>query len=365
MLKSLLQSICLFTIVIFTIVTTTMPSLAHWADLAVGEIKISERSAVFDLTIPVGLVSFADDDRDNQLTALEIDRHTPELKSFLGDKIQLFDQQGALGTWSLKPAPQALAVPQANTQTHTTFQLDYAWGGPIESLTLRYKLFDPAAPAARCLITSMHHGKTQSLIFTPVASEFNLISRSIAKQIYSFVLLGVEHILTGYDHILFLISLLLVTSNFGQILKIVTAFTLAHSVTLTLAVLNIVTLPSQWVEAAIALTIIYVASENLWKKNFDHRWALTFGFGLIHGLGFSGALREIQIPQSNLFTSLASFNLGVEMGQMLVVTACFVLLKLLRKQLKPAQWQLNFQRVASVGIVIMGVIWLFERVQWQ
>jgi HupE / UreJ protein len=361
MQKHFWRHIGIFTIALFAIITTAMPSLAHWADLSVGEINIAHKNAIFTLTIPTGLVNIADDNRDGRLSADEVDRHVTDLNQMLTDRIQLFNQAGEVGKWTIKAAPQALAVPQANTQTHSTLELDYAWETPIEELTLRYNLFVPDAPAARSLITANHNGKTQSLVFTPTASEFTLISRSIGKQIYSFVLLGIEHILTGYDHILFLISLLLVSQSLGSILKIVTAFTLSHSVTLSLAVLNIVSLPSQLVECTIALTIVYVAAENLWKKDFDHRWGLTFGFGLVHGLGFAGVLREIPIPRSNLFTSLASFNLGVEIGQVLVVTICFFLLQFIRHQIKQQQWQLNLQRLASVGIIVMGVIWFVER----
>jgi hypothetical protein len=361
MLKSINQTIVVFAIALLCSLSTALPSRAHWADLAVGEIRIGATNAVFNLTIPTGLVAVADDNRNGQLSAAEIDRHRLELKQRFDDRVQLFNQQGELGLVTIQAAPQPLAVPQANTQTHTALQLDYIWEQPIEELTLRYNLFAPDAPAARSLITASHNGKTQSLIFTPTAAEFTLIARSVFKQVYGFVILGIEHILTGYDHILFVISLLLVSHRLSAILKVVTAFTLSHSVTLTLAVLNIVTLPSQWVEAVIALTIMYVAAENIWRKNFDHRWALTFGFGLIHGLGFAGALQEIQIPRSNLFVSLASFNLGVEVGQVAIVIICFVLLKILRHQLQTVQWQLNFNRVVSGGIVLMGLIWFVER----
>jgi hydrogenase/urease accessory protein HupE len=359
-INPVLRQLLIATIVLLTIITTAMPSVAHWADLSVGEVQINQQNAVLTLTIPTGLVSIADDNRDGKLNAAEVDRHNAELTKILTDRISLFNQQGESGTSTLKAATQDLTVPQANTQTHSTLQLDYAWVQPIEELTLRYNLFVPDAPAARSLITASHNGKTQSLVFTPNASEFTLIARSLPQQIYSFVILGFEHILTGYDHILFLISLLLASSSFKYLVKIVTAFTISHSVTLSLAVMNIVTLPSQLVESVIALSIIYIAIENLWKKQFDHRWALTFGFGLIHGLGFAGILREIQIPRGNLFTSLASFNLGVEIGQILIVTICYFLLQLIQTQLKQ-QWQLNLKRAASVGIIVMASIWFVER----
>jgi hydrogenase/urease accessory protein HupE len=361
MSKRFFQSLLIGAIALLTIITTAMPSAAHWADLSVGEIQINQQNAVLTVTIPTGLVAIADDNRDGKLAADEIDRHNTELKQLLTDRIQLFNQQGEFGEWSVKAATQTLAAPAANVQTHSTIALDYAWATPIEELTLRYNLFVPDAPAARSLITVSHKGTTQSLVFTPNASEFTLISRSVFKQVSSFVLLGFEHILTGYDHILFLISLLLASNSLKYLLKIVTAFTISHSVTLSLAVMNIVTLPSQLVESAIALSIIYIAIENLWKKQFNHRWALTFGFGLIHGLGFAGILREIQIPRGNLFTSLASFNLGVEIGQILVVIVCFFILQLIQRLVKQ-QWQLQLKRAASVGIIVMASIWLVERV---
>jgi hydrogenase/urease accessory protein HupE len=361
-INPVLRQMLIGAIVILTLITTTaQPSHAHWADLSVGEITIGQNTANFTLTIPTGLVSIADDNRDGKLNATEVDRHNAELTKILVDRITLFNQQGESGKSTLKAATQDLTVPQANAQTHSTLQLDYAWTRPIEELTLRYNLFVPDAPAARSLITTNHNGKTQSLVFTPKASEFTLIARSLPQQIYSFAVLGFEHILTGYDHILFLISLLLASTSFKYLVKIVTAFTISHSVTLSLAVLNIVSLPTQMVECAIALTIIYVAAENLWKTQFNHRWALTFGFGLVHGLGFSGVLREIQIPRSNLFTSLASFNLGVEIGQVFAVTVCYFLLQLIQKMMQQQTWQLNFKRVASVGIIVMGLVWFVER----
>ncbi len=349
------------TIALLTIVTTPMPSVAHWADLSVGEVMIADKQATFTLTLPTGLVGMADDDRDGKLNAAEVDRHNAALKQLLGDRIQLFNQQGKSGEWTIRAADQDLAVPQANTQTHSTLTLDYTWDTAIEALTLRYNLFIPGAPAARSLITTNYAGKTQSLVFTPNSPEFDLIAPAIGKQIYSFVVLGVEHILTGYDHILFLVSLLLVNTGVRSILKIVTAFTISHSVTLSLAVLNIVSLPSQFVECAIALTIIYVAAENLWKKQFNHRWGLTFGFGLIHGLGFAGILSEIQIPRSNLVMSLLSFNLGVEIGQIFAITIGCLLLRLILSQLKQQKWQLNLKRTVSVGIIAMGLVWFVER----
>ena len=148
----------------------------------------------------------------------------------------------------------------------------------------------------------------------------------------SFFLLGIEHILTGYDHLLFLLALILCGGNLWSLLKIVTAFTVAHSITLALAALDIVTLPEVLVEATIALSIAYVAAENLFmRKAVSHRWAVSFVFGLVHGFGFSNVLRELGLPSEGLVWSLLSFNLGVEAGQAMAVLLALPILLLMRK----------------------------------
>lgn len=171
----------------------------------------------------------------------------------------------------------------------------------------------------------------------------------------SFFPLGIEHILTGYDHLLFVAALILCGGGLLQLLKIVTAFTLAHSVTLGLAALDIVSLPGVFVESAIALSIAYVAAENLLPRfAISRRWAVSFLFGLIHGFGFSSVLREIGLPRDNLVLSLLNFNLGVEAGQAVVVIVLVpVLLKLRQRPWAP-------KLIAAISAVILAVgLWLF------
>jgi nickel/cobalt transporter (NicO) family protein len=192
---------------------------------------------------------------------------------------------------------------------------------------------------------------------TSGSSELPLFSSATWQQIGNFVGLGIEHILTGYDHVLFLISLLLLGGGIKYLLKVVTAFTVAHSITLSLAVLNLVAIPPRLVESAIALTIVYVAAENFWRKDLKGRWLITFMFGLIHGLGFAGILKEINIPLSQLPLSLASFNIGVEIGQIFIVSVAFMLL---HKFMKPA-WQLKLRYLVSAGVIAMGIYWFWER----
>lgn len=176
-----------------------------------------------------------------------------------------------------------------------------------------------------------------------------------------FFKLGVEHIVTGYDHLLFLFALLAVTHSFWPALKIITFFTIAHSITLAMASLDLISLPSSFVEPFIAATIIYVAVENIIRG--DHpkgRHWLTFSFGLIHGFGFASVLRELDIASGagRILLPLLSFNLGIESGQ--IAVAAVVL---------PIIWQLNnrlqtaalFLRACSIAVALMGGYWFLER----
>lgn len=176
-----------------------------------------------------------------------------------------------------------------------------------------------------------------------------------------FLKLGIEHILTGYDHLLFLFALLAVTHSFWPAIKIVTFFTIAHSITLAFAGLNIVELPSSFVEPVIALTIVYVAVENIIRG--DHpkgRQWLTFGFGLIHGFGFASVLREMEISSSDtgILLPLLSFNLGIETGQ--IAVAAIVLPMIWWLNNKPAIAE-KFLRGCSAMVALMGAYWLLER----
>ena len=191
-----------------------------------------------------------------------------------------------------------------------------------------------------------------------VSSSQNPSNGSVWTTMREFIALGIEHILTGYDHIAFLLALIVIGLSFKEVLKIITAFTVAHSITLLLAALQIVRLDSRFVESTIALSICYVAVENLLKKKVNYRWIITFVFGLVHGFGFASALQELIVGKSNLLLSVLSFNAGVELGQLMIVCVMLPLLYLIRKKIE-------FRIVtagASVSIFILGFAWFIERV---
>lgn len=183
-----------------------------------------------------------------------------------------------------------------------------------------------------------------------------------APSFAAFLKLGIEHILTGYDHLLFLAGLLIACRRFSTMAGIITCFTLAHSITLALAALDVVSLPSRIVEPLIAVSIVYVGIENLLRRGEEPkgRWALTFGFGLVHGFGFASVLKEIGLGAggSSLLGPLFSFNLGVEVGQITVATLFLPLLFRLRRNPDFVRYGLP---AASTIVVLLGAYWLLQR----
>ena len=177
-----------------------------------------------------------------------------------------------------------------------------------------------------------------------------------------FLTLGIEHIVTGYDHLLFLFALLLVTRQFVSAVKIITCFTIAHSITLALATFNVVNIPGRVVEPLIAATIVYVGVENIvLRREPKRRWLLTFVFGLIHGFGFATVLRELGIASGSggIAMPLFSFNLGVELGQIAVAA---ILLPFIWRFSKSPQFAARWVPACSVIVALAGGYWFIDRV---
>jgi hydrogenase/urease accessory protein HupE len=177
--------------------------------------------------------------------------------------------------------------------------------------------------------------------------------------------LGVEHIFLGWDHLAFLVAVLLWATRLWAVVKIITAFTVAHSITLTLAALDLVAVSPALVEPAIAATIVVVALENFLSRDVDRRWRWTFALGLVHGFGFAGVLEEIGLPEDALPLALGAFNLGVEVGQLGIVAIVLPLLLAVdaqfgrgRRHARPAA----FVYACSALLAALGTFWLVERI---
>jgi len=247
---------------------------------------------------------------------------------------------------------------------------------PGPTLAIDYSFLFDIDPQHRGLLNYVEAGESRSLVFS--AEHPRQVAGGDAggplAQFAAYVHEGVWHIWLGFDHILFLVSLLLPAvlvrrdgawqaatkfrDAFWDVARIVTAFTLAHSITLTLAALSIVSLPSRWVESAIALSVVLAALNNVFPIVQRGRWIAAFAFGLLHGFGFAGALADLGLPTGSLALSLAGFNIGVELGQLAIVAAFLPVAFALR-----STWA--YRRVVLAGgstaIVAIAGAWLVER----
>ena len=279
---------------------------------------------------------------------------------------------GALGRVKLEidgkpthPTPDAVTP----DQVAKTALIDAHLEGVPKAATLAVKsrLF-PEDPRSKTLVFVYDGAKFASEAVLDAANPtFDSSRRSNAEPsglalAWRFLREGVSHIFGGPDHVLFVIGLLLLGGTVKRLLKVVTAFTLAHSITLFLAATGTFTLPPALVEPVIALSIVAVGVESLIAKRggSDGRLLMAFGFGLIHGFGFAGALAEIGLPQTSLPIALAAFNGGVELGQLAIVLTVAPALGLLSRRFPKAGRSAVIG--GAVAVILMGVVWFLQRI---
>jgi hypothetical protein len=247
-----------------------------------------------------------------------------------------------------------------------------------QRLSVHYTLFADLDPQHRGLLKLSVHGRARSAVLVPNAPPqlFDLGVADRWAQFTDYVREGVWHIWVGLDHILFLLSLLLPSvlvwqaalsrwrpadragEAFWGVFKVVTAFTLAHSITLSLAVLGFVELPSRLVESVIAASVMVAALNNVWPRVVARLWVVAFGFGLVHGFGFASVLADLGLPSDALALSLVGFNVGVELGQLAIVLMFLPLAFALRRTALYRRWVMV---VGSLFIALLAGVWLTER----
>lgn len=277
--------------------------------------------------------------------------------------------------------PCSLRAVRHRVDTHTDGAYEVLYFGADCSATPRvlrvtYRLFFDLDPQHKGLLKLDANGLTRSAIFgiSNAEQQFDLARASRVEQFLDYGREGVLHIWAGFDHILFLLSLLLpavlvrhgkawqpvssLRPAFVEVLKVVTAFTLAHSITLSLATLQVVTLPSRWVESAIAASVVVAAVGNIFVFVERRRWAIAFVFGLIHGFGFAAVLADLGLPRDVLLLALVGFNLGVEVGQMVIVAGFLPVAFVLRET-----WLYRRATLlgGSLAIALTAAVWLTER----
>lgn len=252
----------------------------------------------------------------------------------------------------------ATGVERKLDRDYAKIMFDFPAPASGTSIHIRYNIFfDDNDPMHRNITTYDLEKKKGQFVFQAGDRELQIGKETIVGQTIRFVQLGFHHIMIGYDHILFVIALVLGTRRFADVLKVITVFTLAHSITLGLAAMKVLNLPAEIVEPLIALSIAFVAVENFFGFSSKYRYIIVFGFGLIHGIGFAGALQlSTEITWQSLL-SIFSFNVGVEAGQALIILLLFPLLLHIRR----FQWSAVVHGIATAGIFGMGLIWYFQR----
>ena len=249
---------------------------------------------------------------------------------------------------SYSPLPGSLA------QMHIL----YVFPQDVTALEVRATLYQIMPPDHEHLMSVRLNGILHETVLNSRTDQavFSGVKATNLETFWRFGRLGVEHIFTGYDHLAFLLGLLVATATLGSLVKIITSFTIAHSITLALATYNFLILPTRLTESLIALSIGYVAAENLFDFRLMKRYYITFLFGLIHGFGFSAVLREMDLPRSSLALSLFSFNAGVEIGQITFVLLIFPLVQ----DLVSSGWN-RLKPAVSIAIACLAAYWFVQR----
>lgn len=338
----------------------SLPAQAHQTRLSSSQLSVS--AAAID-----GIVEVNGLDVD---VALAIKITTPD-----GNVVpeRAAAEQGRIQAYVLqKVRPLARGTPCPGEGAGLTPKADHLlvqlrWRCP-EGGDLQFEatLFQEIDPAARHMLTAKGDAKAFALLGasnTTVALSGR--PAGLREVLGRYFLSGVDHIAIGFDHIAFLIAVILWGRRFWPLAAVVTAFTVAHSITLSLAALGLVELPSRPAEILIALSIVYVAVENFFVRDISRRWIITFVFGLIHGFGFAAVLREYGMPQDRIGWALAAFNLGVEAGQLIIVAAAFTLLYGIGKVWPQAALDSDrrqpFVRAVSAVILLLGLYWAAQR----
>lgn len=345
---------------------------AHAPDTSYCRIDIKEEAVEFtfayDLTTLLKVVAI-DVNRDGRITAEELAAATPVIENFLRRNIypELNEREAVFGTFT--PPAWPTDAPDGVPQTEWGQRLfSYTFRNAVlhapDSVAITFDFFDILSERHNVLGNFIWKGTENPVIFTRFEPDYLFDTGYEVPawdQFLEYLELGMNHIFLGYDHIAFLVALLFVR-RFTALLKIITAFTVAHTITLGIAALGWVSLPTRLVESAIALTIAYVAAENLWRRRDaenlgEHRWRITFAFGLVHGFGFAAVLRGLGLPADGLARCLFGFNLGVELSQLAIAVVCWPLLLWIGRR----TWAPRFRLGVSIILMLFGLGWFIER----
>ncbi len=303
-----------------------------------------------------GLVDGLDADDDATVSAAELERGRARLAQAIVPRVVV--RGGPV------VCPGTLDDAQLAGSEGISLTLRYRCPGDPRKVDVELALLDDLASGHRHFARIPSAGTWTEILLSDDRRTFSVASDRANEDsghgIFSFFTMGVEHILRGYDHLVFLLGLVVIGGRPRSVLVVVTAFTVAHSITLALAVLGVWAPSPRIVEPAIALSIAYVGVENFFVRDISKRWRITFPFGMIHGFGFAGALRAASLSRADLAPALVLFNLGVEAGQIAALALLLPALFLLRK----ARWfRTRGVQLVSAAIVVAGLVWFVLRVK--
>lgn len=361
-------------IIIVLLAIFPAPSFAHKPSDSYLTLKVTGNQidgqwdvAFRDLDFAIGL----DENGDGKLTWHEVRAKHADIAAYLLSRLRLSTDATACQTNTTSHL-----IDEHTDGAYEVLRFHAECASPIDALRIQYSLFFDIDPQHRGLLQLSTPQQTSTAVFSPDSAEqnFNVNKSNLTTQFLSYMHYGIWHIWTGFDHILFLMSLLFPAvlclnkktwhpadtfrTSLMDVLKVVTAFTLAHSITLTLAALQVIALPSRWVESAIAFSVIVAALNNIVPMFQGSRWIVAFVFGLIHGFGFASVLTDLGLPQHALLLALVGFNLGIEIGQLLIVALFLPIAYWIRKT--------QFYKIAvlhggSFVVIVVAGIWLAER----
>jgi hydrogenase/urease accessory protein HupE len=338
------------------------PALAHTPDISTGKI-VPKESRVY--VVDVGFLA-TDLERmfqDTMSERADVDLSQPgaleaEIGKFVEKRVSMRDETGRACVASVEKSGE-----DPTNQDSALVVLRFDCGGTSGKIFYdATRLLAQQGPKGKHLVTlegTPNAGETMLYPSDP-ALDLTQPMETTAQLMWKFLKAGVEHIVTGYDHLCFLFALILWASRVWPVVKIVTAFTISHSITLSLAALDIFTLPSALTEMLIAASIVFVAVENFFSRDVDNRWRNTFLFGFIHGFGFASALTEMGVPQGGVVPALAAFNIGVELGQIAIVMAVMPVLFAIDKQTGGKRSE-KLVYAGSAIIALAGAYWMWDR----
>jgi hydrogenase/urease accessory protein HupE len=342
---------------------------AHNPDTSYARVEIGEREVGFRFTydlFTLQKISPLDTDGDGRTSRAELARGLPGIHAFLRRHIAVDIDDTAAGfgepagfVWPPEAGDSIAAADYHTANGLVHFDFRRPVGDTPGNVVLVFHFVSPLSERHTVLGSFDYGGDKHAVTFTRFEPDYDYVTGyepPLWRRLGQFFRLGVGHIFLGYDHLCFLLALI-VASRFGELVKIVTSFTVAHSVTLILAALDIVRLPARLVESGIAVTIVYVALQNLRQGSTERRWLLTFGFGLVHGFGFAGVLGEMDLPAVGLVRCLLSFNLGVEVGQLAFIAAALPLVAWLRK----SKAERRLTAAISILLAVFGTAWFADR----